>query len=134
MVEKYDVDGVTLLNTPEEEREKKFISIYKKKITPRGYGGDFYDSDSFYRYADKVFEQLKKLIADKADWERTQKSLEYLSLDPEAKQNVMDEFSYLDEEIVETLSRYDAAISMANILVFYEKEYGIKAVAYMYGD
>ena len=134
MVQRYDVDGVTLINTPAEQRAEKFLTIYYTEIKSRGYGGNFYDSDSFYCYAEKVSKKLDELIVEKADWERVQKSLDYLKLSPEEKQNISDEFDYIDEDIAEYRSRYDAAISMANILEFFSEEYETKAVAYMFGD
>lgn len=133
-VKKHQVDGAIILKTPENEREKKFVSVYKKNKISRGYNGNFYDSSSFFRYADKVLERLKELIVDKANWEKTRKSLDYLKLSLEEKQNVDEEFQYIEEEIEETLSKYNAAISMAGVLEFYEKEYYTSVVAYMYGD
>lgn len=133
-VKKHQADGVVILKTPENEREKKFVSVYKKNKISRGYNGNFYDSSSFFHYADKVLERLKELIVDKAIWQKTRKSLDYLKLSLEEKQNVDEEFQYIEEEIEETLSKYNAAISVAGVLEFYEKECYTSVVAYMYGD
>ena len=133
IAKKYDVDSAEYINAVADKRDSEYLSIYKKRVNPRGYNGSFYDARSFYDYSSKMFDHLEKLLVEKADWERTRKSLDYQKLSEEEKANVGDEYECLDEDITEYRCKYEAAVSMANILDFYSKEYGTKVVAYMFG-
>ena len=134
IAEGYDVDPKEYIEASADKRESDYISIYRKKITPRGYNGDFYDAKSFYGYASKVFDHLEELLAKKTEYKNLQKSLDYMKLSEEEKENVNSEYECLDEDIEEYRCKYEAAISMANILDFYQKDYDDEVVAYIYGD
>jgi glucan phosphorylase len=105
--------------------KKAFIENVESKFAI-----DFEDSTPYQRYI-----TLGKMVRYKiaSDWERTRKSLDYQKLSEEEKANVGDEYECLDEDITEYRCKYEAAVSMANILDFYSKEYGTKVVAYMFG-
>lgn len=134
IAKKYDVNSAEYLNAVADKKEKEFLHIYQRKIIPRGYGGNFYDANSFSAFAEKKYNELASLIAKKARWEKIKSSFRYLKLSDEEKENVDSAFEYLDEDIVDCRSKYEAAISMMNILDFYESKSETQAVAYMFGD
>ena len=51
---------------------------------------------------------MKKLYYKKFEWENLKKSLEYLKLSNEEKENVCSEYEYLDEDIGDTEYKLDS--------------------------
>lgn len=75
----------------------KYVNIYIK--VTKTHNGNFYDINSFISKRKELEDKMKKLYYKKFEWENLKKSVEYLKLSNEEKENICSEYEYLDEDI-----------------------------------
>lgn len=95
--------------------------------------GSFYNVHSFAEYRDSLQREYDNLILKRKEFEDLKKSLDYLKLNEDEKENVNSEYSYIDDDIDETFYKLHSAIGMVVLLNFYE-QYDEEAVAYIYSE
>lgn len=136
-VQKKCIELKDYVNLDSKEVEEKYVDVYYIKIEERGYGnGRFYNVESFSTFIENLEDRLLELNKKKETKERIESSLDYLKLSCQEKQNVMDEFDYLDEDILETKSRLSAANTVVSVLEFFsEDDFSYKdMVVYLFSD
>lgn len=108
-----------------------FIVIVEPVLKSRG--GHFYSSRTFRDLVKKYRDNYDTLMQKKAQMKQITSSLKYLALNDKAKENVMSEYTYLDDEIEETVSSLEACLYTIGVLEYFD-DYEYKCYAYIYGD
>lgn len=130
----------------EELKKYKISDTDFKSLTTDGVGvyvnekcdhslkyGSFYNVHSFAEYRDNLQKEYDDLIIKRKNFKDLKKSLNYLKLNEDEKENVNSEYSYIDDDIDEILYKLHSAIGMVVLLNFYE-QYDDEAVAYIYSE
>lgn len=94
-----------------EEKQAKYINVYYKH--KNNYNGKFYDYKSFIDKKKELDAEYKKHLEKKFFSENLLKSLDYMKLSEEEKENVNETFLYVDENIEET----EAQIAACNYFI-----------------
>lgn len=113
------------------ENKGKYLSIMEK--VPRSHRGSFYSYKTFRDALKKYQEEYNKAIIKKEKWNRIENSLKYQALDTEKKENIMSEYSYIDEEIETADAKVEACEYVLGILD-YLSDYDVDTYAYIYGE
>lgn len=117
-----------------DEEKASCVNIYTEEYTERGCGhGNFYSVSSFYLFRDKCFEKLKELYAKQRRWKEIKESFDYMKLNSEEKENVENEFLYLDEEIEEAESELISVNQFIGVMEAFG-DFDKEVVAYIYSD
>ena len=139
LVDKENLSKIKFLDVKDfmmlsEAEKKSCVNIYTEKYTERGDGrGEFYSISSFSEIKDKIFNKLEELFAKKSRWKALQESLDYLKLSSEEKQNVSDEYEWLDEEIEHVENKLASVSQIIGVMEAFN-DFNTEVVAYIYSD
>lgn len=91
----------------------------------RTYKGMYFVPSSLRELADKTLVELKKCVIEKSDMDRLMKTLDYLKLDNEEKQNVLDDLSSIEYRLEEAETKLDSLtqlIGLTNVVDVWDSE------------
>ena len=117
------------------ERIKNKQTDYVVIVEPtwKSRGGHFYSIKTFRDLADKLRMEYNEVILKKDRMKRMTSSLKYQALNNKAKNNVLSEYSYIDDEENEVTANLEACLFTIGIMEYFD-DYKLKCYAYVHGD
>lgn len=110
-----EMERYSKLTKEEKIKENsEYLNVYLEHPVYRR--GVFFDSSSFNRVIEDTKEQLKNIILKKREWEELQKTIDYLKLSEEEKENVASSYIYDVEDEDNYLEyRLESALKMKHL-------------------
>ena len=113
-------------------KKENYDNIYVKKRL--SYNGNLYDSQSFINYINQQQNELKKLYEQKYEYSNIKKSINYLKLSYEEKENIDNSFNFIDGDIEYSTNTIRVAQSILDIGEYLVDTFDNDILYYIYFD
>lgn len=117
----------------------KYVNVFYSKEEHRR--GDFYRIDNFIQYKKQLEEKLSESLQKQYKWNSIRDSFEYLKASNEEKENINEEFSYLDESIEDYKNQIESCQHFISIFnwfgdskFYHDSEYERDCVCYIFSE